>query len=431
MDGERRSTGRTLFLLRRGDGLGLTGTFSALRIRNYRLYWAGQSISLTGTWMQNTAQGWLVTSLTSSPVALGTAVMLQFLPIGLLSLPAGVLVDRLPKKRLLMALQAVAMAQATAIGVLVATDAVRLWHVYLLAFVLGTVNAFSNPTRQALIPELVPSEKVPNAVALYSAVFNLARVLGPAVAGLAIATIGLESAFLLNAASFVPVLAGLLLIRDREMHSPPRRASAPMVAELWEGVVYAFRTPAVFQVVILMAFIGTFGYNYRTMLPLLARQILHVGSQEFGLMDTAVGLGAIAAALVVAYRQRASEGQMLLGAAAFSAMLALLGLSQWYGVSLLILAGMGLAGITFTTSANARLQLLSPPEMRGRIMSLYTLLFAGTTPIGSMTLGLVADTVGVQGAVLSFAALCALGVALALLYRLGRRAAAAAMSDAP
>ena len=272
---------------------------------------------------------------------------------------------------------------------------------------------------------------MPNAVALYSAVFNLARVLGPAVAGLAIATIGLESAFLLNAASFVPVLAGLLLIRDREMHSPPRRASAPMVAELWEGVVYAFRTPAVFQVVILMAFIGTFGYNYRTMLPLLARQVLHVGSQEFGLMDTAVGLGAIAAALVVAYRQRASEGQMLLGAAAFSAMLALLGLSQWYGVSLLILAGMGLAGITFTTSANARLQLLSPPEMRGRIMSLYTLLFAGTTPIGSMTLGLVADTVGVQGAVLSFAALCALGVALALLYRLGRRAAAAAMGDAP
>ncbi|HXG42840.1 MAG TPA: MFS transporter [Dehalococcoidia bacterium] len=431
MDGERRNTGRTVFPLRRGEGLALAGTFSALRVHNYRLYWGGQAISLTGTWMQNTAQGWLVTTLTPSPVALGTAVMLQFLPIGLLSLPAGVLADRLPKKQLLLALQTIAMAQATAIGVLVATDTVRLWHVYLLAFVLGTVNAFSNPTRQALIPELVPGEKVPNAVALYSAVFNLARVLGPAVAGLSIATIGLESAFLLNAASFVPVLAGLLLMRDQEMYAAPRKAPAPMLAEVWEGLVYAFRTPAVFQVVILMAFIGTFGYNYRTMLPLLARQVLHVGSQEFGLMDTAVGLGAIAAALVVAYRQRASEGQMLLGAAAFSAMLALLGLSYWYGISLLILAGMGLAGITFTTSANARLQLLSPPEMRGRIMSLYTLLFAGTTPIGSMTLGLVADTVGVQGAVLSFAALCGLGVALALLYRLGRRATAAAMSDAP
>jgi len=426
----KRGLGRTLFLWR-GEGQELAGTFAALRVRNYRLYWAGQAVSLTGTWMQNTAQGWLVTTLTPSPVALGTAVMLQFLPIGLFSLPAGVLVDRLPKKRLLLFLQAVAMAQATAIGMLVATDTVRLWHVYLLAFVLGTVNALSNPTRQALIPELVQRELVPNAVALHSAVFNLARVLGPAVAGLAIATIGLESAFLLNAASFGPVLVGLLLIRDQEMYAAPRRAGAPMLAELGEGLAYAFRTPAVFQVVIVMAFLGTFGYNYRTMLPLLARQVLHVGSQEFGLMDTAVGVGAIAAALVVAYRQRAGEGQLLAGAAAFSALLALLGLSRWYGASLAVLVGMGLAGITFTTTANARLQLLSPPEMRGRIMSLYTLLFAGTTPIGSMTLGLVADHAGVQGAVLLFASLCGLGVALALLYRLGHRAAASVVSDAP
>ncbi len=226
-------------------------------------------------------------------------------------------------------------------------------------------------------------------------------------------------------------MEGLLLIRDQEMYAAPRRAGAPMLAELGEGLAYAFRTPAVFQVVIVMAFLGTFGYNYRTMLPLLARQVLHVGSQEFGLMDTAVGVGAIAAALVVAYRQRAGEGQLLAGAAAFSALLALLGLSRWYGASLAVLVGMGLAGITFTTTANARLQLLSPPEMRGRIMSLYTLLFAGTTPIGSMTLGLVADHAGVQGAVLLFASLCGLGVALALLYRLGHRAAASVVSDAP
>ncbi|GBD13827.1 hypothetical protein HRbin24_01869 [bacterium HR24] len=415
----------------RGEKAGdLASTFAALGVRNYRLYWLGQAVSLTGTWMQNTAQGWLVTTLTPSPVALGTAVMLQFLPIGLFSLPAGVLVDRLPKKRLLLGLQAAAMAQATAIGVLVATDSVRLWHVYLLAFVLGTINAFSNPARQSLIPELVQRELVPNAVALYSAVFNLARVLGPAVAGVAIATVGLESAFLLNAASFGPVLAGLLLMRDQEMYPAHSAGRTPLLAQVGEGLAYAFRTPAVFRVVILMAFIGTFGYNYRTMLPLLARQVLHVGSQGFGLMDAAVGLGAIVAALVVAYRQRAGEGQLLAGAVGFSALLALLGLSHWYGTSLLVLVAMGMAGITFTTTANARLQLLSPPEMRGRIMSLYTLLFAGTTPVGSMTLGMVADRAGVQGAVLLFAALCGVGVILAVAHRLANRQAASALGDA-
>jgi len=396
---------------------------ASLRVRNYRLFWISQLISLTGTWMQVLAQSWLVLSLTHSPQALGIVTMLQFLPLTLLVLFAGVIADRVPKRRFLVFTQSAGMLQALILGILVTTGVVRLWHVYILATLLGLNNSFDNPTRQAFVPEMVGKDLVSNAVALNSALFNAARIVGPAIAGITIATIGIDGTFFLNAASFLPVIGALLLIRARELQPVSRApAQADVFGQVREGLQFAFGSRRVLLIIILLAVVGTFGYNFTVALPLLAQFVLHVGSVGFGVMTSVFGIGSLAAALTIAYTHRATERQLLLGAGAFSLVLILLGFSHWFVVSLFLLAALGYAGITFTATANTRMQLSAPDHLRGRVMSLYILLFVGTTPLGSFLLGQAAERLGVQAAIVLFGVISAIGVAIGVLYQGTRKA---------
>jgi len=394
----------------------LRGIFVALSVRNFRLFWFGQLISLSGTWMQSIGQAWLVLDLTESPLAVGTVTTLQFLPITLFVLFGGVIADRVPKRGFLVATQTAAMLQALTLGVLVSTGLVQLWHVYLLALALGVTNAFDNPTRQAFVPELVGRDLVANAVPLNSTLFNAARIVGPAIGGVTIATIGIDGTFYLNAASFIPVFVALMMMRPAEFFAV-EKGEGRLFAQLKEGLDFAFRTPEVLLILLLMGFVGAFGYNFSTALPLLADFVLHVGSVGFGAMTAVLGVGSLLAALAIAYTRRAGERQIILGAGVFSVLLILVGLSHWFIVTLLLLVLLGFAGIIFTASANTRLQLLSPDHLRGRIMSLYVLLFAGTTPVGAFLLGNAAERIGVQQAIVLFGTISVLGVGVGLLYR--------------
>jgi len=406
--------------------------FRAFRNRNYRLFYFGQTVSLSGTWMQTIAQAWLVLQLTNSKVALGTVTMLQFLPITIFVLFAGVIADRVPKRRFILVTQALAMSQAIALAVLVWSGQVQLWHVYALALVLGVANAFELPTRQAFVIEMVGKDDLLNAVALNSGMFNGARLVGPAIGGLVIATAGVKGAFLLNGISFLPVIAALLMMNPAQFYTMGRRVARPVnpLAELQEGLAYAFRTPAVLLIVILVAIIGMFGYNFTVMLPLVDRFVLGRGAVGLGFLTAAVGLGALTSALLLARRKAATKFTLFAGGAAFAALLGAVALSHWYYVTLLFLLCVGMASTAFGTTANTSLQLATPDHLRGRVMALYMLLFAGSTPIGGFFTGFMAEHLGVQATVGIEAGLCGLGLAAGLLYYLSHRRQVVATADA-
>jgi MFS family permease len=398
----------------------LLAGFQALRIRNYRLYWLGQLVSLTGTWMQTTAQGWLVLQLTQSPLALGLATMFQFLPALLLSLFGGAIADRLPKYRLILVTQIAAFVQALIFTLLVATGQIQLWQVYLLALALGLINALDTPARQSFVVELVGREALPNAVALNSLLFNTARVLGPGAAGILIAQLGLAPAFGLNALSFVAVIGGLLLIRPQELRAtPPAPGRGSVLQGIREGVSYTWRTPQVRLIMIVMAFVGTFGYNFNVVLPLLAGFVLRTDATGFGALSAALGVGSLLGALAVAYIGKVSQRRLLIGAAAFCLILAFTALTPLLEVTLALLAALGFAGIMFTTSANTLLQLTVPDALRGRVLSLYWMLFAGSTPVGALLIGGLSRSIGVPETIMICAGLALLGVGIGAAY--GRR----------
>lgn len=401
-----------------GAERGTSATFRALRNRNYRLFFIGQSISLCGTWMQTIAQAWLVLELTNSKVALGTVTMLQFLPITIFVLFAGVIADRVPKRNFIVATQSLAMVQALTLAVLVWSGHVELWHVYVLAFVLGLANAFEQPTRQAFVVEMVGKDDLMNAVALNSGMFNGARLIGPAIGGFVIALLGVKAAFMLNGISFVPVIIGLLMMRNSELHNLAVARVGPInpLRELHEGLAYAFKTPSVLLIVILVAIIGTFGYNFTVMLPLLTKYVLDKGEVGLGFMTAAVGLGALISALFLASRKTASKRTLFAGGAAFGLLLGAVAISPWYVPTLGFLLLLGIANTAFASTANTSLQLATPDHLRGRVMALYMLLFAGSTPIGGYLTGAMAQWWSVQAAVGIEAGLCLVGVALGLLY---------------
>ncbi len=409
------------------------GTFRALRNRNYRLFFIGQSISLSGTWMQTIAQALLVLKITDSKVALGTVTLLQFLPITIFVLFAGVIADRVPKRNFILVTQLLAMSQALTLAALVWSGRVELWHVYALALVLGMANAFEQPTRQAFVVEMVGKDDLMNAVALNSGMFNGARLIGPGIGGLIIAAFGLKWAFLLNGMSFVPVIASLLMMELSELYRVGKKAAGHPLVELREGLSYAFRTPSVLLIIILVAIIGTFGYNFTVVLPLLARYVLHQGSAGLGFMTAAVGLGALISALALAGRKAATKEMLFAGGGGFALMLAAVALSQWFAVTLLFLLLLGIANTAFAATANTSLQLATPDHLRGRVMALYMLLFAGSTPIGGFLTGFMAEHLGVATAVGINASACALGVAAGLLYYFSHRGkiAETAISVAP
>lgn len=406
----------------------MSTTFRALRNRNYRLFYTGQAMSLSGTWMQTIALAILVIQLTDSKVALGIATTLQFLPITLFVLPAGVIADRVPKRNFIFCTGSLAMVQALTMAALTYSGAIELWHVYVLAFVLGLANAFEQPTRQAFIVEMVGKDDLMNAIALNSGLFNGARLIGPAIGGVIIAIFGVELAFLLNGLSFIPILLSLLLMDLSQLYSAPPRSSGKInpVGELREGLSYAFRTPAALLIVILVAIIGTFGYNFTVMLPLISEYVLGRGSAGLGFMTAAVGLGALLSALALASRERATPFTLFSGATAFAVLLMGVAFSQVYLLTLALLLFLGMANTIFASTANTSLQLATPDHLRGRVMALYMLLFAGSTPIGGFLTGYVAEEMGVSSAIAMNATMCFIGVAIGLAYYVSHRESIAA-----
>lgn len=395
--------------------------FRALRVHNFRLYWSGQLISIIGTWMQSTAQSWLVYQLTDSPFALGLVTTLQFLPVMLLSLFGGVIADRIPKRKLMTVTQTLLLIQATVFGVLVGTGVIQIWHVYVLATVQGLINAVDNPVRQAMPVELVGREDAGNAVALNSMLFNAARVVGPAFAGLLIATIGIAPALFLNAISFIAVITALRMMNPAAIIVQPVRARRPALREISEGLTYAWKTPVIITILLVILVIGTFGYNFSTVLPLFGGFVLHTDAAGFGALSTALGIGSLAGAILAAYSRQMTLKRLFFGSVAFTALLIVLSVTQTMLLAEVVLIGLGFSGILFTTTANTLLQTTTPDVLRGRVMSLYVLLFIGVTPIGAFLTGTLANTIGVPTALMLEAGLCAIGLAVAGLYHLVKR----------
>jgi MFS family permease len=391
-------------------------SFGALHERNYRLYLLGQMVSQIGTWMQRTAQAWLVLDLTGSPLALGTVTAVQFVPVLFFTLWGGALADRVAKRDLMVVTQTLQMVQAFVLGFLVLSGTVQLWQVYALALVLGVTSAVDQPARRALASELVEREYLPSAVALNSAMLNLARVVGPALGGIGIVLVGVAGCFLLNGVSFVAVIVALTMMRSAEfrMVVSPRRAG--FATQIVEGFVYSWRTRDVAFTLILVCALGTFGYNFNVVLPLLARFALDSNALGFGGLNSALGIGSVAGALFAAGQGRSTVRALTFAATAFSVVLGLLGLAPFYVAAIVLLLAQGFWSVSFSTTANTRVQLAAPPELRGRVMGIYNLVFVGTTPIGAGLTGAVADRWDIRAALVTNAVCCLAGVAVGLYY---------------
>jgi MFS family permease len=392
-------------------------TFAALAIPNYRRYIAGQSVSLIGTWMQMAAQSWLVLTLTHSATTLGVIVALQTLPVLLLGPYGGVIADRVDKRRLMVALQIAMGVQALVLGVLTITGAVRLWEIGALALLLGLNNAFENPARQSFMLEMVGPESLRNAVSLNSVLVNVARVIGPAVAGVLIATVGEGLCFLLNAASFVAVVASLSTL-DRSAISPsPPSGREP--GQLREGLRYIRSTPELGVPLLMMALVGMLAYEFQVTLPVMASQGLHVGATGFGFMTSAMGVGAVVGGLLVAAKGKTGLPTLIAASTAFGFLLLLASTATSLPFELLALALVGGASISFMSTGNSTLQLGADPSMRGRVMSLWFVAFQGSTPIGGPIIGWVMANAGARAG-LSVGGITCLVVALLGLLALRR-----------
>ncbi|MEI7557051.1 MFS transporter [Candidatus Chlorohelix sp.] len=369
---------------------------AALHHRNYRLFFFGQLVSLIGTWMQNLAQGWLVLKITNDPMALGLVTALQFLPVLCLTLFGGIIADRLPKRRTLLLTQTLAMSLAFILATLVSLNIVQLWEIYVMATLLGLVNAIDMPVRQSFVSEMVGKEELMNAVALNSSIFNAARVVGPAVAGLLIGWVGIAPAFWLNGFSFVAVLTGLFLMRESELFvGTGKRPTGKIFKHLKEGLGYTFHTPAVYIIMILVGIVGLLGVNFNVWIPVLANNYLKVGAEGYGILMSGIGIGALGRALTLAMAGKKPKHLTLLkGAFLFSLFGLGVALSPFFWVSLALMVGLGASMSNVMASANTLVQLITPDNLRGRVMSLYMLVFAGTTPIGGLLAGWLASAGG-------------------------------------
>ena len=373
--------------------------FAALRHRNFRLFWTGQTISQVGTWMQGLAQGWLVLQLTNSAFWVALVSFLGSLPVLVVSLPAGVFVDRANKRRLVAICQALMLAEAALLTALTALHVVRAWQVAVLAAFMGLFSAVEIPARQSMIVELVAREDLTNAIALNSSAFNAARIFGPAVAGFLVAHVGLAVCFALNALSYVAVLVGLRL-----MELPPREIP-PAQSHPWEqlkdGLRYVRGEPRVRALVTCTGMLSLFGFPYLVLLPVFARDVLHRGADGLGLMSAVVGLGALASAFgLAAFGPRLGRGRLVTRSSmAFGLAVAAFAAARWYGLALLTLAISGFLMVLYNAATNTLLQTLAPDAMRGRVMALWSTVFVGFAPIGALAVGWLAERVGASTAV--------------------------------
>ena len=397
-------------------------TFSSLKVPNYRLYFTGQSISMVGTWMQMTAQSWLVLTLTHSSTDLGLTVALQAVPVLFLGPYGGVIADRVDKRRLMIALQIAMGFQALMLGLLVVFGSARYWEICVLAVVLGLNNAFENSARQAFVREMVGKDELRNAITLNSVTVNAARAVGPAIGGVLIATVGIGVCFLLNAASFAAVVTSLLIMdRSALRPSPPSGRSG---GQLREGLRYAARTPTIAIPLAMMGLVGLLAYEFSVSLPVLAEQSFHGGAEAYGFMTAAMGIGAVIGGLFTAARGRTGVRPMIIASVGFGAAIFVCAWAPFLGLAYVALLFVGWASVSFIAIGNSTIQLSAEPSMRGRVIALWQVAFQGTTPLGGPAIGwIIAVTdprIGLAvGGASCFAAAIG-GVALARRYRRAR-----------
>lgn len=366
--------------------------FAALAVPNFRLYLAGQAVSLTGTWMQVVAQSWLVLQLSRSGTLLGLVAAAQFLPVLVLGPYGGLVADRAGKRRLLLGTQSALGALALVLGLLTVTHVIRLWMVFVLAVALGMVNAVDQPTRQTFVPEMVGRDRLQNAVSLNSVLTNAARAVGPAVAGVLIATAGVGVCFMANAASFAAVLAALARIRTVTLHPATPAGREP--GQLRQGLRYVRGAPGLLVPLLMMALVGTLAYEFQVSLPLLARVSLHGGASTYGFLTAAMGAGAVAGGLVVAATARTGLLPFTIASAGFTASILAAALVPSLAGELAALTVTGFFSTAFMASGNTTLQLTADPQFRGRVMALWSVTFTGSTPVGGPIIGVVADDLG-------------------------------------
>ncbi|MCX5797561.1 MAG: MFS transporter [Elusimicrobia bacterium] len=368
----------------------------ALNHRDFRLFLGGQLVSLVGTWMQSVAQAWFVLELTGSAFKLGVISALQFGPMLFFSIPAGALADRVPKRRMIMATQTALMLQAFALAALCWSGRASYWHVAVLAALYGVANTVDMPVRQAFVVEMAGKEDLPNAIALNSAVFNSARMIGPAAAGLLIARFGVAWAFALNGLSFLAVLLALAAVSAQGLPHPGARGH--LAEDVAEGLRYARDTPVVRLVLSVLFFISLLVINNNVMVPLLARQVLHEGAQGLGLLMSALGTGAVLGALAMAWGGRPRLRVLLGAGVAASALTLALAEAGRFWPAMAGLALLGASQIVFMASCNTTVQAEVPDRLRGRVMSLYALVFVGVAPLGSLLMGALAQAFGAPAA---------------------------------
>lgn len=389
-------------------------TFRSLRRhRNYRLFFAGQLVSLVGTWMQNIALAWFVVELTSSPIAVGVLAFCRFAPFTVFGLFAGVVADRFDNRRLVIGTQLASMIVSIGLAALALSGAAEVWHAYLLAALGGTALVFDAPGRHALTFQMVGRDELPNAVGLNMSLFNASRVIGPAIAGVIIAAVGVGACFVVNAVSFLAVLTSLLLMREHELF-PLERAGEPptLFRGVREGLAYVRRSPRIRLVLMMTLVVSTVGFNFHVLVPVLASETLGAGSEVFGLLSAAFGLGALTGALMTATLGRASLKGLLAGIGAFSLALLALAPQRTVLACAALLYVTGLAFTLWTSNSQSILQLTAPDHLRGRVLSIYLFVFAGFAPLGGLLAGWLAE---VGGTALAFAVAGAAGLVMTAL----------------
>ncbi|QIJ63317.1 MFS transporter [Streptomyces sp. JB150] len=384
--------------------------FSSLKIRNYRLYFMGQVVSNTGTWMQRIAQDWLVLSLTGSATAVGVTTALQFLPMLLFGLYGGVLVDRLPKRPTLLVTQTAMAVTGLALAALTLTGHVLVWHVYVAAFAVGLATVVDNPARQSFVSELVGPGRLQNAVSLNSANFQSARLIGPAVAGLLITGVGTGWAFLLNGLSFVAPITGLLLMRSRELHVVERAPRGK--GQLREGLRYVAARPELIWPIVLVGFVGTFAFNFPVYLSAFADDVFHAGAGAYSLFNTLMAVGSVAGALLAARRGTARLRVLSTAAMVFGAVEIVAAASPQLWMFAALMVPLGVFGMTVNVTANTGIQMATDPAMRGRVMAFYMMVFLGGSPVGAPIVGWITDTYGARVGLAAGGAIAALAAAV-------------------
>jgi MFS family permease len=384
----------------------LPATLRALQYRNFQLFFSGQLISLIGTWMQNVAQAWLVYRITKSSILLGSIGFAGQIPVFLAAPLGGIVADRYNRRRVVIGTQTASMLLAFALAALVLTDAVRIWHIFVLSALLGVVNAFDIPARQSFIVDMVGRADLMNAIALNSSMFNASRVVGPAVAGLLVAYIGEGWCFFANGVSYIAVIIGLMTM-DVDPRPPAAKAGSP-ISNIVEGFRFVLQNPPVHAILILLGVVSLTGMPYSVLMPIFADKILHGGAKALGTLMGATGVGALSGALLLASRRnlKGLGKWVAVSATSFGASMVVFALCRTYWLSIVLLAPVGFSMMIEMGSSNTLIQSMVPDRLRGRVMSVYSMMFMGMAPLGSLIAGAAADRIGAPRTVASGGVIC-------------------------